>query len=375
MTGSIAKAYRTIRNILLTLISILVGGSYVLACLAPFISPEKAILPALLTLFFSYILIGQVILFLYWLIRQRWAIVSIYLAIFLLSAPIVLDFFPINFPKQTNNRVKEQTIKVLSYNTFVFGYRPHSKEQANPILQYIRDSKADLVCLQEASYTVRVGSSISKQTLHDYLKKEYPYINEQVAQNDGSMLILLSKHPIKKGKRLPIKSRANGAVAWTVDIEGKEVLVIGLHLESFRLSKKHAEQYIKYVKEGNTLGLRYAIKAKIKPTLIAHAKQAKQIHNFIEASQNKNIIVCGDFNDTAISYTHQQIANGLNNAFSNQGLGFGFSIRTSIFVGRIDHILYSNSFKALDCSIDRSITASDHAPIITTLAWNKKKDN
>ncbi len=375
MKEFIIKTYRFVRNTLLYLISFLIGGFYILSCLAPFISPQVAILPALLTLFFSYILLGQVVLFIYWLVKKRWKIVITYLFIFLLSSPVVLDFSPINLTSQSTNNKGDKAIKVLSYNTFVFGYQAHSKEKPNPILKYIRDSKADLVCLQEASYTVRVGSCINKQMLHDYLKEEYPYINEQVAQNDGSMIILLSKYPIKKGQRLPIKSRANGAVAWTVDIQGKEVLVLGLHLESFRLSKKHAEQYIKYAKDGNTLGLKYAIKAKIKPTLIAHSKQAKQIHQFIENSRNKNIIVCGDFNDTPISYAHKQIAEKLNDAYSNCGLGFGFSIRTSIFVGRIDHILYSDSFKAQSCQIDRSITASDHSPIITVLEWNNKDEN
>ncbi len=365
------KFFRCLGDSLLYLLSFLLGSLYLISCLAPFIAPQKAILPALLTLFFNYILVGQVVFFLFWLIRKRWKIVLIYLGAFLLTAPVVLDFFPINFASQSTEKKDERDIKVLSYNTFVFGYKPHSEEKPNPILKYIRESKADIVCLQEASYTVRVGSCINRQMLHNYLKEEYPYINEQVAQNDGSMIILLSKHPIKKGERLPIKSRSNGAIAWTVDIQGKEVLVLGLHLESFKLSHKHAEQYINFAKEGNTQGLKYAVNVKIKPTLIAHAKQAKQIRQFIKASKNENVIVCGDFNDTAISYAHHQIVEGLNNAFSDCGLGFGFSIRTSIFVGRIDHILYSDSFKARSCQIDRSITASDHAPIMTTLEWRK----
>ncbi len=372
MAGIIRRSYRFIRDIVLYLISLLIGGLYVLTCLAPFISPQSFILPALLTLFFGYILLGQIILFVYWLIRKRWQIILSYLLVFLLSSPILLDFCPIHFTSKEKNK-NNKTIKVLSYNTFVFGYQAHSKDKPNPILKYIQESNADLVCLQEASYTVRVGSCINREKLHNYLKGSYPYINEQVAQNDGSMIILLSKYPIKKGERLPIKSRANGAVAWQVDIQGKEVLVVGVHLESFRLSKKHAEQYMAYVKKGNTLGLKYAVRGKIKPTLIAHAVQAKQIHKFIQESEQKNIIVCGDFNDTAISYAHNEIAKDLNDAYSNRGLGLGLSIRTSIFAGRIDHILYSDSFEALNCKVDRSIKASDHAPIITSLVWSDNK--
>ncbi len=370
MTSILIKIYRFVRDTLLYLLSFVLGGLYLIACSAPYISPKTIIYPALLTLFFSYILLGQVILFLYWFIRKRWGIVFTYLLIFAITSPVLLSFYPINFGGFGENKSEKQ-IKVLSYNTKVFGYEGHSKDKPNPILKYIKDSGADLVCLQEASYTIRVGSCINGRTLHQYLKGTYPYIKEQVAQNDGAMFILLSKYPIKSCKRLPIKSSTNGAAAYVIEIEDKEVLVLNLHLESFKLNSKQMKLYTKLLKEGNLKAAKYIIKGKFKPTFIKHSNQAKLIEQFIKDSKIKNIIVCGDFNDTAISYAHHIIGNKLNDAFVNKGWGLGASIRTSIFVGRIDHILYNDSFKAVNCKVDTDIKASDHSPILTTLEWQK----
>ncbi len=370
MTSILVKIYRFVRDTFFYLLTFIVGGLYLFACTAPYISPKTIIYPALLTLFFGYILLGQIILFLYWLIRKRWGIVFTYLLIFLITSPVLLSFFPINFGSSSDKDKAEQ-IKVLSYNTKVFGYDSHSPEKPNPILKYIKESGADLVCLQEASYTVRVGSCISPDRLHKYLKGTYPYIKEQVAQNDGAMFILLSKYPIKSCKRLPIKSRANGAAAYVVDIQGKEVLLINLHLESFKLNQKQTHLYLKLLKEGNMKAVKYIIKGKFQPTFIRHSNQAKIIKQFVEDSGIENVIICGDFNDTPISYAHHLIADKMNDAFVSKGFGLGASIRTSIFVGRIDHILYNNSFKAINCEVDNDIKASDHSPILTTLEWQE----
>ncbi len=365
------KFYSYIHNTIAYLLSILVGLCYVLASLSPYINPEKLIYPALLSLFFCYILLGQLLLFAYWLIRRKKLIILFYICLFILSSPTLLSYFPISLTSQDIEEVNEQghkTLKILSYNTQVFGFEGHSKDKPNNILKYIKESGADLVCLQEASYTIRVGSCINRDKLHNYLKDTYPYIREQVAQNDGSMFILLSKYPIKSCKRLAIKSRANGAAAYTVNIDGKEVMILDLHLESFKISRRE-DQYIQYVKNKNLKALKYIIKGRIAPVLIAHTKQAKIIENFIKRSKIKHVIVCGDFNDTPLSYAHHILSDGLEDAYINKGLGLGFSIRTSIFVGRIDHILYSNSFRALSSQVDNSINSSDHSPIMTTLSW------
>ena len=83
----------------------------------------------------------------------------------------------------------------------------------------------------------------------------------------------------------------------------------------------------------------------------------------ITASPHPYIIVCGDFNDTPISYTHRTIAQDLDDAFTQSGRGLGISYNQNRFYFRIDNILTSKNLRAYNCTVDRSIKESDHYPI------------
>ena len=101
------------------------------------------------------------------------------------------------------------------------------------------------------------------------------------------------------------------------------------------------------------------------------APQADSIAQEIAASRYPYIIVCGDFNDTPISYAHRVIEKGLNDAFTKSGRGLGISYNQNKFYFRIDNILASKNLKPYNCTVDRSIKESDHYPIWCYL---KKKD-
>ena len=99
--------------------------------------------------------------------------------------------------------------------------------------------------------------------------------------------------------------------------------------------------------------------------------QADSIAQEIASSQHPYIIVCGDFNDTPISYAHRVIGQGLNDTFTQSGRGLGISYNQNKFYFRIDNILASKNLKSYNCTVDRSIKESDHYPIWCYL---KKKE-
>ena len=53
----------------------------------------------------------------------------------------------------------------------------------------------------------------------------------------------------------------------------------------------------------------------------------------------------------------------LDDAFTQSGKGLGISYNQNKFYFRIDNILISPNLKAYNCTVDRSIKASDHYPI------------
>ena len=90
---------------------------------------------------------------------------------------------------------------------------------------------------------------------------------------------------------------------------------------------------------------------------------ADAVAQAIRTSPHSKIIVCGDFNDTPISYARRVIGQDMNDAFIQSGQGLGISYNQNRFYFRIDHILVSKNLRTYNCTVDRSIKDSDHYPI------------
>jgi endonuclease/exonuclease/phosphatase family metal-dependent hydrolase len=73
------------------------------------------------------------------------------------------------------------------------------------------------------------------------------------------------------------------------------------------------------------------------------------------------MIVCGDFNDTPVSHTYHALSNGMHDAFTERGKGFGFTYNGPIPMLRIDYILYSEPLQLEYFEIMQS-NVSDHFP-------------
>jgi len=83
------------------------------------------------------------------------------------------------------------------------------------------------------------------------------------------------------------------------------------------------------------------------------------------------VIVCGDFNDTPVSYTYRKMKSGLKDAFVNIGAGTGNTYLGSFPSFRIDYIFHSQQFKTIDFErIEARL--SDHYPIICHLEYLHK---
>lgn len=355
-----------IARILLLVGTLLVSGAYLLGAYSGYIPPVRWIIPAFLGLFFPALLVAQIGVTIFWLLawdKRRLLLVA---AVWLISLPQLLVYFPISRAEKSLG-TEEESLRILSYNVCAFGFKPHTKTSPNATLQYIKSSGADIVCIQEAMLNQNPWAGVVSKTLRSYLDEDYPYINVIRVNRGGSTLALLSKYPIKEAKEIPLPSWVNGAVAYKVDIRGKETLVINVHLESFRLHRVDGEDYLRLAKDGDAVRLKDALRAKLSPTFRSHNIQANIIHDLIQRYGSGRVIVCGDFNDTPLSYARYKIGEGLEDAFVSKGNGLGISFHTRPFFVRIDHILFGPAFRALRCEVDKTASESDHYPIEAVL--------
>ena len=362
-----------IARILLLVGTLLVSGAYLLGAYSGYIPPVRWIIPAFLGLFFPALLVAQIGVTIFWLLawdKRRLLLVA---AVWLISLPQLLVYFPISRAEKSLG-TEEKSLRILSYNVCAFGFKPHTKTSPNATLQYIKSSGADIVCIQEAMLNQNPWAGVVSKTLRSYLDEDYPYINVIRVNRGGSTLALLSKYPIKEAKEIPLPSWVNGAVAYKVDIRGKETLVINVHLESFRLRRVDGEDYLRLAKDGDAVRLKDALRAKLSPTFRSHNIQANIIHDLIQRYGSGRVIVCGDFNDTPLSYARYKIGEGLEDAFVSKGNGLGISFHTRPFFVRIDHILFGPAFRALRCEVDKTASESDHYPIEAVLTTSGVTD-
>lgn len=362
-----------IARTLLLVGTLLVSGVYLLGAYSGYIPPVRWIIPAFLGLFFPALLVAQIGVTIFWLLawdKRRLLLVA---AVWLISLPQLLVYFPISRAEKSLG-TEEESLRILSYNVCAFGFKPHTKTSPNATLQYIKSSGADIVCIQEAMLNQNPWAGVVSKTLRSYLDEDYPYINVIRVNRGGSTLALLSKYPIKEAKEIPLPSWVNGAVAYKVDIRGKETLVINVHLESFRLRRVDGEDYLRLAKDGDAIRLKDALRAKLSPTFRSHNIQANIIHDLIQSYGSGRVIVCGDFNDTPLSYARYKIGEGLEDAFVSKGNGLGITFHTRPFFVRIDHILFGPAFRALRCEVDKTASESDHYPIEAVLTTSGVTD-
>ena len=80
------------------------------------------------------------------------------------------------------------------------------------------------------------------------------------------------------------------------------------------------------------------------------------------------MIICGDFNDTPVSYAHRVLTRHLTSAYRQSGNGLGFTFHEKGFPVRIDHILFDGqTWKSSESEVINSITCSDHFPVRAVL--------
>jgi endonuclease/exonuclease/phosphatase family metal-dependent hydrolase len=247
-----------------------------------------------------------------------------------------------------------------------FGYKDHTSDNPNTILQYIAKSGADIVCLQE--YMVGQQSNYMTQAKVDQALNMYPYkfTVPLVQRNRYSIgLAVFSKYPILNSRRIRYDSTLNGSTIHEIEVKGRKLVVVNNHLESFKLTMDDRTTYSDFIKNMNTETfdeLKDAIQRKMGEAFLIRAEQAEIVADELQNYKGDYLVVCGDFNDTQISYVRRIMQGTLIDAFEESGTGIGITYNQNYFWFRIDHILHSPNIKAYNTKVDK-ISMSDHYPL------------
>ena len=315
-----------------------------LSYLSPFISPTIFWPISFIGLLFPILFLLNLAFFIYWLIgfkKPMWA----NLIILLLGIGNISNYFGTS----PNSNSSEENTKVLSYNVRLFnryGWIPKENVRED-IFAFFTEEDADILCIQEF------------YTPNEIPDLNYPYrhIGLQNKKSQWHMAIY-SKYPQIKKKTVSIKGeRMNNTCIYSDMIINEDTIrVYNIHLASNWFKNSDYSFIQNPHKEKIKEGLK-GIASRLKNSFIKRAEEVAVIKEHIKTSPYP-IILCGDFNDTPLSFAYNTIKGDLVDAFTVCGKGIGDSF-VKIPALRIDYILHDNELKSSNYQKHKQVL-SDH---------------
>jgi len=324
-----------------------------IASVSVLLSPEKLWIAAIFGMAYPYLLAINIIFIILWLfIKPRYTLFSIVV--------ILAGYTHIgNYLQISGDTTNKKGIRIISYNVkyFMGNLAYPNEENADHILNYLRQNNADIICLQEVK--------LNKRQIFDFQNTRIPDINHmQLAHNSNEGgLLTMTRYDILHMGEIRFKNSGNMIIYSDLLIDNDTVRVYNCHLQSYMLMPKEINSIDSIDFENTTLTKKKytALGRKFKIALIKRAEQAATLREHIDECKYP-VIVCGDFNDTPVSFTYRTVRGKLEDSFTQSGKGTANTYNGKLPSFRIDYIFYSSKFRSYNFNVS-TLNHSDHYPI------------
>ncbi|MCB9257688.1 MAG: endonuclease/exonuclease/phosphatase family protein [Chitinophagales bacterium] len=262
---------------------------------------------------------------------------------------------------------KLEQISIMTWNVKNFDlYNWSGNEDTRAkILNLLEENKPDILCLQEF-YTEDKGKFTNLKDIKKLLNYSHVYFAKTYSSNENSHwgLVIFSNFKILDTGKLTFVegTRLNSCMYTDLEINSNQnIRLYNLHLQSNQFAKEDYD-FIQNFGDNQDGKSVEKIISKLKKGYINRAKQSQQVLESLASSPYPSII-CGDFNDTPVSFAYRTLSKNKKDAFIEKGMGFGKTyVNPSPFL-RIDYLLFDtiftvNSYKRLNEEL------SDHYPIL-----------
>lgn len=342
-------------------VNILIALLLIFSCYGSMAAPiGKWPFASLSGLAFPFLYALNLVFLILWLLTWKKGILVPLAAILICIGP-TLRFFPIHFGR--HYKASGADITVVTYNTEGFGIDDNNDWSLdNPVLDYIINLDADMVFMQEAT------NHIINECLKDKrIKSHYPYIE---AAKDITTEACFSKYPIIGSHAISFDNTSNSCLYLRILIGQDTLAVYNCHLQSNRLNSQEISESQKFIKNPTDSTHYGASKTLLKKLLESTSQRAVQTRKIAEQTKDETArytIVCGDFNDTPLSYAYHVFSRFMTDAYAKSGVGMGITYHEHRLYYRIDHIFCSRNITPLHTWVDRTQKDSDHYPVISSL--------
>lgn len=327
----------------LLLCNMLITIGLLLSAWLPYLNPQQYWLSGFAGLFFLICWSLNVLFIPVWLLwKKRWFFISA--AGLILSANALYTSIGTHWhheaPVSDPNR-KQFTI--MTFNTSNMGLKDYKEdtELQGSIYKTLREASPDILCMQEFYTNEGPGFSNHIDSMRRSLR--YPYHAFTCDKTHWNTwhygIVLFSRHPIIRASKIPcgFSTAGSGSSFLQADLllYGDTVRVLTAQLQSYMFRDNDYE-----LLEGGkgSPGAIRTLASKMKHTIHKRAAQSRQLASLIDASPYK-VIVCGDLNDTPVSYTYNTVSSNMQDAFLHKGQGIGRTLSFLAPTLRIDYIL------------------------------------
>ncbi len=325
---------------------------FLLACLVPYLNPQKWWFISFLGLGFPFLLLIVIFFAIGWLVilKPRYTLISgVALLLGFKSISVFLAFHK----KQSFSYKKEPaTIRVVSWNVARFIELKKNSNKGSEtrlkMFELIKEQDADILCLQEFHTSTDSAYYDNIEPIQKELGYPYYYFS---FDNDGDnhyySSIIFSRYPIIDTGRIRYPRPTLPDVLLHIDVKlnNDTVRVFTTHLQSLQFGRKDYNKIDRIANARDSLlANSRSILSKLRKGFSYRSIQADLAHKIINDSPHP-VIVCADLNDVPNSYTYFTVRGKMQDAFLKKGFGIGRTFSALSPTLRIDYIFTDKHFK------------------------------
>lgn len=358
-------------------VTLIVAVAVLLSLAARWINPASYGAMSALGLLMPPLFILNFICLLFWIIRWK-KTAFIPLALFLITVWGISMFFrPALTLDHSDRSLDRSLVSVVSYNVRGMMAEADRKKRLfvssmDSVIAAIDSLNPAILCIQEFQSTRDFPRQYFEHNLHNlhYAKVRY---NIGGDGDHGWGTAIFSRFPIVKSGHIDFPETSNSVIWADLSVNRDTVRVFNAHLQTTSITASDEDYIVNMGFMGDstrTTQIRKML-GKLADNYTRRAGQADTLARRIAASPYP-VIVCGDFNDTPVSFTYRKISHGLKDCFRESGRGYGYTFRGFLNLLRIDYILHSREIECVEY-VSPDFDCSDHNPVAVKMRINSPK--
>ena len=280
-------------------------------------------------------------------------------------------------------------LKVMTYNVLGFNKQLDVPETstAQLVARLADSARVDILCMQEFVYNEKNITTFADEAPR--LKYNvFHNMDKRIAGNNGQGIVIMSAYPIVRHDIVDCDSTFMRSLWADVRIGADTVRVVANHLQSTSITKEDRAHTLtpQIVADSMREERLTELAGRLAKNYAIRANQADSLAQFVAASPYPTI-VCGDFNDTPISYVYHRVAKDMTDTFVMRMEGRNATFDGFLNIFRIDYIFVGEGAqpdkkRKKDSTaeagnliprtyISPDVNYSDHYPVIVGLDINR----